>query len=239
MNRAHLKQLAKNQLKGNWKTPILLMFLYTLASIGISLIQESTQSFALIVIGTILTILLGVWATVGFPKFYLNIVKNQGNVSLSDSMVSKGVLMKSFLYNLLLGAIGAIIGIIVGLIMMAFIATELTTYYMYSTPLINTNNMVLACFIIAIVIVIPITIFSLAVAFTGYILVDKNLGVFESMGLSMKMMKGYKWKLFVLYLSFIGWAILCLFTLGIGYLWLEPYTGVTFANMYRELDSKF
>jgi len=50
------------------------------------------------------------------------------------------------------------------------------------------------------------------------------------------MMKGYKWKLFLLQLSFIGWMLLCtLFTLGIGYLWLGPYIGLSTANFYENL----
>jgi len=50
------------------------------------------------------------------------------------------------------------------------------------------------------------------------------------------MMKGYKGKLFLLQLSFIGWMILCsLFTLGIGYLWLWPYMGLSTANFYENL----
>ncbi len=36
-------------------------------------------------------------------------------------------------------------------------------------------------------------------------------------------MNGHKWGLFLHDLSFIGWAILCCFTLGIGFLWLVPY----------------
>lgn len=36
-------------------------------------------------------------------------------------------------------------------------------------------------------------------------------------------MKGHKWGLFLHDLSFIGWAILCCLTLGIGFLWLMPY----------------
>ena len=52
---------------------------------------------------------------------------------------------------------------------------------------------------------------------------------------SQKMMDGHKWQLFCLQFSFIGWAILCIFTLGIGYLWLEPYMIAATANFYRSL----
>lgn len=48
-------------------------------------------------------------------------------------------------------------------------------------------------------------------------------------------MQGHKWELFVLDLSFIGWAILSGLTLGIGFIWLIPYEQATKANFYRNL----
>jgi len=50
------------------------------------------------------------------------------------------------------------------------------------------------------------------------------------------MMKGYKGKLFVLNLSFFGWALLCSLTFGIGYLWLVPYMRSTETAFYLELS---
>ena len=41
--------------------------------------------------------------------------------------------------------------------------------------------------------------------------------------LSRKMMNGNKWKFFCLSLSFIGWMLLGILTLGIGFLFLNPY----------------
>ena len=51
----------------------------------------------------------------------------------------------------------------------------------------------------------------------------------EAVEESEKLMAGKRGKLFCLQLSFIGWAILVIFTLGIGYLWLAPY--IQFANI--------
>jgi uncharacterized membrane protein len=51
------------------------------------------------------------------------------------------------------------------------------------------------------------------------------------------MMYGFKWKYFCLALRFLGWAILCLFTLGIGFLWLIPYMQVSFANFYDDVKA--
>lgn len=48
-------------------------------------------------------------------------------------------------------------------------------------------------------------------------------------------MKGYKWKYFLMGLSFIGWGILCILTLGIGLLWLIPYIYTSLAVFYNEI----
>lgn len=52
---------------------------------------------------------------------------------------------------------------------------------------------------------------------------------------SRRIMCGNKMKLFLLDLSFIGWAIVCSFTCGIGYLWLYPYMQASRAEFYCSL----
>ena len=64
---------------------------------------------------------------------------------------------------------------------------------------------------------------------------NPDMGANEAITASRKMMNGHKGELFGLYLSFIGWAILCLFSFGIGYLWLCPYMTLSLANFYEEL----
>ena len=51
-------------------------------------------------------------------------------------------------------------------------------------------------------------------------------------------MDGNKMKLFLLDLSFIGWAILCLFTFGIGFLFLQPYVKSAHAAFYEDLKAQ-
>ena len=57
----------------------------------------------------------------------------------------------------------------------------------------------------------------------------------DSITKSRQIMDGYKAQLFILNLSFIGWHILSIFTLGIGYLWLTPYISATKAAFYNNL----
>ena len=49
-------------------------------------------------------------------------------------------------------------------------------------------------------------------------------------------MSGNRLRLFCLQISFIGWEILCAFTLGIGSLWLNPYKQAATAAFYREIS---
>lgn len=54
---------------------------------------------------------------------------------------------------------------------------------------------------------------------------------------SREMMDGYKMQLFLLDLSFIGWALLCVLTCGIGVLFLAPYISMSRANFYEALKA--
>ena len=56
---------------------------------------------------------------------------------------------------------------------------------------------------------------------------------------SFKMMKGHIWNYIILNLSFIGWGVLCIFTLGIGLLWLTPYTQITKAKFYLKIKEAY
>lgn len=56
--------------------------------------------------------------------------------------------------------------------------------------------------------------------------------------ISRGMTAGEKWNIFVLYLSFIGWGILCVFTCFIGFLFLAPYIQATYAELYTALREK-
>ena len=55
---------------------------------------------------------------------------------------------------------------------------------------------------------------------------------------SREMMNGYKMKLFLLDLSFIGWYILGALCLGVGTLFVVPYHAQARANFYEELVAK-
>ena len=87
--------------------------------------------------------------------------------------------------------------------------------------------------------VIPGIIASLSYSMSLYIMADnKDIGIFDAINESKRITRGYKWDLFVLGLSFIGWGILCVLSIGIGFIWLVPYTKITYANFYNKLIYK-
>ncbi|MCE5236614.1 MAG: DUF975 family protein [Clostridiaceae bacterium] len=61
-----------------------------------------------------------------------------------------------------------------------------------------------------------------------------EMGIRDAVRESKRLMRGHKWRLFCLQLSFIGWAFLCIFTFGIGYLWLVPYVQTSTAAFYLD-----
>lgn len=71
-----------------------------------------------------------------------------------------------------------------------------------------------------------------------FIIADNpRIGARQAMKISMRMTKGYKWDIFVMGLSFIGWSLVSVLTLYIGLLWLVPYMQVTYTNMYYRLKA--
>ena len=87
--------------------------------------------------------------------------------------------------------------------------------------------------------IIPGIIKALSYAMTPYVLKDNpNMKSNEAIEESMRLMSGHKAELFLLGLSFIGWALLSLLTLGIGFLWLIPYMQTAFAYFYEDLKKE-
>lgn len=76
--------------------------------------------------------------------------------------------------------------------------------------------------------VIPGIIKSYSYSMAFYCLVENpELSIRQALNESKRLTKGRKFDLFVLQLSFIGWAFLAMFTFGFGMLFLIPYMNLT------------
>ena len=86
--------------------------------------------------------------------------------------------------------------------------------------------------------IIPGIVKMFSYAMTPYILEEHpELTASEAIDHSRAMMKGHKFDLFWLYLSFLGWLILSFFTFGIGLLWLSPYIQTAHAAFYEDVKA--
>ncbi len=91
-------------------------------------------------------------------------------------------------------------------------------------------------FLWSLLFVIPGIIKSYSYSMSLYILAEnKGKPALECINESKKMTEGHKMDLFVLGLSFIGWALLGTITFGIAYIWVLPYMQTTMANAYYSL----
>ena len=107
----------------------------------------------------------------------------------------------------------------------------------YPRKLGGTLWMSLFVFLWSLLFIIPGIIKSISYAMTPYILADcPDVKAKDALKLSMRMMKGHKMEYFVLGLSFIGWILLSVITLGlVEVFYAGPYMENTFAAYYLNL----
>lgn len=91
-------------------------------------------------------------------------------------------------------------------------------------------------FLWSLLFIVPGIIAALSYSMIFYIMADdEQISGEDALKKSKAMMDGYKAKLFRLHLRFVLWGIACLFTLGIGFLWLVPYIHITMAKFYEDI----
>lgn len=83
--------------------------------------------------------------------------------------------------------------------------------------------------------IIPGIVMAYSYSMVDFVLADNpDMGAREALSESRRIMRGNRFKLFCLGLSFIGPALLCVLTLGIGFIWFLPYQNATMAAFYEE-----
>lgn len=233
MTRKELKDNAKSQLRGNWGWAIALflvsaIFIYIVNDIisysitGKDVIYRSVESFGSIYNNTV-------------------VVEKPMTIQIS-SLISYvwGILSTMILwgvtYTILKFRDDGSKGNVFKAMFSAFTNGRFETSFLTSL-LYGIFLTLWACLL-----VIPGIVKAYAYAMTPYILKDtydagNKPTATEAITKSRELMKGHKAELFVLDLSFIGWWLLGIITLGIGFIWITPYYRQTKANFYRELTN--
>lgn len=259
VNRKELKSKSKEQLRGQWKIPVLITLIISIIQIISSYTMEIfVDKLPIYILLLILNLLITLSIGIMVNSFYLKISRDK-KVGFSDIFISWKTFGKGIGIEVLLGLIiipiviiiAIIIGVVWGLYMSTTIINSLTPSY---------GIMIGITILLTLILCIPLIILGLYF-FPAVILVceDNNRGIIQCIKESLKLMKGNLWNLFVLQLSFIGWAILCIiptifiailtaFSLNevavvilsniasIGFLWLVPYMNTTFLNFFNEIS---
>jgi len=91
-------------------------------------------------------------------------------------------------------------------------------------------------FLWSLLLIVPGIIAQLSYSQTFYLLADHpEMGPLEAIRASKEMMRGHKWRLFCLGLRFLGWILLSILTCCIGFIFLMPYIGASYARFYEDL----
>lgn len=108
-------------------------------------------------------------------------------------------------------------------------------YYMNNVKTMFLSKLFVALW--SLLFIIPGIIKSFSYMLVPYIITDDpSIGGRDAITLSSRMMKGWKWKAFVLRLSFIGWDILNAFTFNLlNTFMIAPYKDAAEAELYREI----
>ncbi|PJI09468.1 MULTISPECIES: DUF975 family protein [Clostridium] len=195
-----LRKMAREQLKGKWGSAALIIFVFGIVSMTFAIPFKG--------IGGIIRFIVGGALTLGFKACFIKIARrskfeletlfsgfhNFGSALLLQLL--NGIFV--FLWSLL-----AIIPVVIIIVMVSRTGIEGVAY----DPGLKGKLVFLG--ILTFVCVIPSIIAQYRYAMAYYILNDNpDVGSYEAIVRSKKMMKGNKWRLFWLRLTFIGWEIL-------------------------------
>ena len=93
--------------------------------------------------------------------------------------------------------------------------------------------------VVCLAVYIWIFVRSLLYVLANFIVFDNiEISTKEAVKNSENLMKGNRGNYFLLILTFIGWAILAILTLGIGMFWLIPYMSLSQMVFYKSLTEK-
>lgn len=205
MNRAELKENARNSLKDRYKDAIIMMIIMWVISfvagfiVGILGVALGFGEDAIDLISQIVGLVISGFLTFGYTSYFLKVSRNE-NATYQELFSKTKMFVPYILISLLTGLF---------VLLWSFLF------------------------------IIPGIIASIGYSMVLFVALDNpELSASEVLTKSKEMMNGHKMDYFVLQLSFLGWAILGIFTFGILYLWLIPYMEVTNANFYNRLKEQ-
>lgn len=219
-NASEFRQLARERLKGKWGISIVVSFIAVLfgcysASFSINLdasnLPDSISSLCGVnvsFISGIMTALSSIITMIALARIVLGGAAQLGVCSYYNRIIKGEKPPVSELFS---------------------------RFSLIGKALLLTLYMALLVFAWSLLFIIPGIVASYRYSLAFYILSDHpEYSVRQCVNESKRLMAGHKGRLFCLNLSFIGWELLNVLTLGIGSLWLNPYKSASISAFYLE-----
>ena len=228
------RQEARRKLQGKWGKGALIILAYFLITLVIGFVEglfpESMASILSITV-TVIEVPIAFGLIIAFVKLYNNEeVKAFDflNLGFSNFKKSWGLAFRT--------ALKMIVPII--LIIVSYVLIGMGIVSTAGSVITGSSSGFGAIGIIGILLLIFSLIWATTKSFyyslSYFVAIDNpEMSSTEAVEKSAELMKGKRWKLFCLQFSFIGWAILSIFTLGIGILWLAPYMQFATISFYK------
>lgn len=227
---------ARRRLSGKWGKAacITLAYLFVFFVLGIieGLFPESAKWFFSIVL-TVIEIPLSFGLIISFMKLYNGEeVKSFDFFTLGFSNFAKSWKIS---LQILVKMIVPVILIIVSYVLIGFGTVGTVGASLYSSSATaGFGSIAIVGFILLVVSMIWSVTKSYYYQLSYFIAVDNpDLTTKEAVEKSQELMAGKRGKLFVLQLTFIGWSILAIIPLCLGYLWLAPYIQLATIAFYK------
>ncbi|MCI9084118.1 MAG: DUF975 family protein [Bacilli bacterium] len=233
MDNAKLKATARERLNGNYPVVILGLLLFILLGGCCSFIANAIHASWLT---SVLMLIVESLVIMGFVGVILKIARKK-KTDLEDIFAKTDLFDKYILITLILGAISLLMWVL-----------EFLSFKSLIMVMLNYSELNIA---LAVVLVLFGLLLSAAIIMVGiylaislsqtyFVLYDNpKMKITEVLIKSFDMMADYILEYFILVLSFAGWMILGIFTLGILYIWLIPYMLVTFALFYDKVRADY
>lgn len=264
IDRASIKLQSKQQLQGKiWMTflCVLVASLIGGAIGGIpSKVMQYTDSgivwFIAWAVYVAALIMIAMPINVGLTKVYLNITygykpslatlfepfgKNYKNSVLTPLLVS----VYEFLWYIPFFIVSIIISAIVFAGAIYTIGEDIMDLFLYgdmpsSGSIAGVIGALFGIYLIILLMMIPYIIIVNAYAQAVYVLCEyPDMTPSQCISASKAMMKGRRWELFVLNLSFILWYLLVVVTFGLAIVYVGPYVSVTLTNYYHRIKGGY
>lgn len=236
-NSSELREEARNNLSDKWGEAILVALIYFGLTFAINMIGSFIPFSSVLLL--VVTIPLSFGLSISFLKLKRN--DNFSYGSIFTETFNNYAKIWSIFGNMCLKLIIPIIILVISIII--FIISIIIPIFLVNSSS-DDSQIIFVIFSLILMFIGMIVYFTSLIllivkgyyyCLSPYLLYDNpNMTGKEIVELSESLMKNQRGNLFVLQLSFIGWAILSIFTCGIGILFLIPYINFAEVAFYED-----